>query len=226
MKCMLRVDPSKKEPQESRETICLGKNDFTIDLRKILSAEKVMYELNNNLVLRIPRKVHEEEKDALYERMYSSITSGPMLTFYAIALDFCLENKIGKVVDIGCSLGLQSLLFNQYNISYIGVDTKNCFFPYRMGNQEAGFLVKSFPFDFDKYNIRTSESCFISSLCAFWIVDASRKQQMQSIENFGSAVINVPTSDANFIVNSEKIQFGHRALLDFSKISSIIALRK
>lgn len=80
---------------------------------------------------------------------------------YNYFLEYCKNNNIKGVVDIGCCIGYQSELFLNNGIDYIGVDgTTNSFW----NEDKANYITKEYPCEIKGYK----DYLAISNLCLGW----------------------------------------------------------
>lgn len=89
---------------------------------------------------------------------------------YESIANFCIENNIEAIVDIGCAYGHQKEIFDQANIHYTGInDNKMDFWK----NDGDNYLVGTYPCDV----FVERDTLAVSVLCLTWNVYLYEKEK-------------------------------------------------
>ena len=80
---------------------------------------------------------------------------------YEFILDFCKKNGFNRVFDIGCAYGLQSEIFLNTEVDYVGIDEWNLEF---WNNDNFKYIINRYPFKIEAKD----DDLAVSSLCLTW----------------------------------------------------------
>ena len=190
-------------PHNKIELIKNENNSFLCD-SSALKKQNINYvnflPYNKDLKLYIPTKIlYKKNIETQYHYLLSEFLEGGWISYFEF-IDICLAHNINHVVDVGCALGVQSLLFNQQNITYHGIDILFPFFDYYIhNNTDVSFNIHRYPFD----NIFTKEllcnndinrTAIISSLCMYWVIDKDIEEQLYYMRKFRKAILHIPNT--------------------------------
>ena len=153
---------------------------------------------NKDLKLYIPNKLINttSKMDINYEYLLFEFLESSWISYY-IFVDQCLKHNITHVIDIGCALGIQSLLFNQNNISYHGIDIAFPFFNYYINTSyQSSYSIEKYPLDKSYtqellYNHNKDKTAIISSLCMYWIINKEQEEQLYYMKPFRKAILHI-----------------------------------
>ena len=104
-----------------------------------------------------------EEKTKIFMKMDSLDNFFECETYktYESILEFCRENNIRKIYDIGCAYGLQSEIFIGSEVNYVGIDEWKMDF---WNKETFKYINKSYPFKIEA----KKDELAVSSLCLTW----------------------------------------------------------
>ena len=117
---------------------------------------------------------------------------------YEYFLEYCKNNNIKGVVDIGCCMGYQSELFLNNGIDYVGIDdTLNSFW----NEDRAKYETKEYPYDLVGYE----DYLAISNLCLGWNcylyngIETLEGQFKQLTKDFNRSLISMQKDNVKHI---------------------------
>ncbi|MFW5962709.1 MAG: hypothetical protein ACOCQR_03740 [bacterium] len=165
-------------------------------------------------------QLFDETEDINYAMEEDSITSlfeCEGFKDYEQIADFCLNNNIKKVYDIGCAFGHQSEIFLEKNINYVGInDCKLNFW----NDDKFQYIVQDYPFNIED----TKNALAISRLCLGWNCylyegeKTFKEQFLQLSKDFQHCLLHIPSKNINFVnqyfanykkIYEELIYFNH-----------------
>lgn len=234
-RCTLAVPPYNFQPYRYSSTAKIYNDNINKESKDKLitcgidtfARNKINYKFQCGLINSISESLLPDstlDDNIQYHYSIHSFLEESMIA-YMIALDICKSNGIKYVLDIGCSTGIQSYLFNSNDINYMGIDNDdtNRFFPYRLDISDENaknllhyYYVDKYPDIFqrtyddpNRFNIPNcffnNNSALISIACIFYLVNRPFDEVILPLTYFSNVIIEVSNDSAQLIENSIKI---------------------